>query len=352
MTRLRIPGFVLTALVTCVATVAALFVWQRVTAQGATVQAPLGTAFTYQGQLQNNGVPANGNFDFQFILYDAAVGGGQIPGSPILTQNAVIVTNGLFSTQLDFGNVFGNVQLFLDISVRPAGGGNYTPLAPRQELTPAPFARYALNAGSAVVAQSAQSVAWNNVTNKPAQVTRQIIVPGGAMSFTPSAQITQSPWGTRLTASAPEVSFALPRPSDWDQTKPFTLTLYFALPTAPTAGTINWRLNAGSSNLNLPPAEAGNGWDSLDFSQSRDAGSLSFAASDGRTNVVKSQSWVAQFSSAFNTWYMGTNVTTNNDFSNDPFWQFSFQRGAAVSNGESYTGDLVIVAAELSYVSK
>ncbi|MCU0493674.1 MAG: hypothetical protein MUD01_18960 [Chloroflexaceae bacterium] len=352
MSRLRIPGSVFAAVVACVVTLASVLLLQRATAQGPEVQAALGTAFTYQGQLQNNGAPANGNFDFQFILYDAAVGGSQVPSSPIVTKNAVPVANGLFTTQLDFGNVFGNSQLFLDIGVRPAGGSSYTPLTPRQELTPAPFARYALNAGSAVVAQSAQSVAWSNVTGKPGPVTRQIIVPGGAMSFSPSAQITQSPWGTRLTASAPEVSFVLPRPSDWDQTQPFTLTLYFALPTAPTAGTINWRLNAGSSNLNLPPEDAGTGWDSLDFSQSRDAGSLNFASSGGRSNVVKSQAWVAQFSSTFNTWYMSTAVTTNNDFSNDPIWQFSFQRGAAVSNGESYTGDLVIVAAELSYVSK
>jgi hypothetical protein len=26
-----------------------------------------GTAFTYQGQLQNNGAPANGTYDLQFV---------------------------------------------------------------------------------------------------------------------------------------------------------------------------------------------------------------------------------------------------------------------------------------------
>jgi hypothetical protein len=251
--------------------------------------------------------------------------------------------------QLDFGNVFTGNQLFLDISVRPAGSGSYTPLAPRQELTPAPFARYALNAQSAAVAQS---VTWNNVIGRPAPVTRQILVPGGAMSHAPSAQITETTWGPQLSSSAPEINFAIPRPADWDTTRPFTVTLHFALPTAPDASTINWRLNAGSSNVNLPAESATSGWDSLDFSQSRDAGTLSFAASDGRTNVMKSQSWTAQFSSTFNTWYMGNNVTTNNDFSNDPIWQFSFQRGTAAGNGEGYTGALIIVAAEVSYVSK
>ena len=35
-----------------------------------------GTAFTYQGQLQNNGSPANGNYDFEFSLYTNAAGTG------------------------------------------------------------------------------------------------------------------------------------------------------------------------------------------------------------------------------------------------------------------------------------
>lgn len=321
----------------------------RATAQP--LAAALGTAFTYQGQLQDNGAPASGSYDMRFVLYDAEVGGAQVPGSSVVTKSAVAVSDGLFTVQLDFGDVFGGAQLFLEIAVRPAGAGSFTTLSPRQELTPAPFARFAVSAQSAQSAAVAQSVAWGNITGRPAQATRQILVPGGAMSHAPNAAITPSAWGPRLTSAAPEISFAIPRPTDWDTTKPFTVTLYFALPTAPAGGTLNWRLNAGSSNLNLPPANADSGWDSLDFSQGRDAGALSFAASS-RTNIAKSQAWVAQFSDAFNTWYMGSAVTTNNDFSNDPVWQFSFQRGAAAGNGETYTGDLIVVAAEVSYVAR
>ena len=39
------------------------------------VAAPLGTAFTYQGQLKSDGSPANGLHDMRFRLFDAAVGG-------------------------------------------------------------------------------------------------------------------------------------------------------------------------------------------------------------------------------------------------------------------------------------
>lgn len=35
----------------------------------------VGTSFTYQGELQQSGVPADGNFDFQFELYDTDSGG-------------------------------------------------------------------------------------------------------------------------------------------------------------------------------------------------------------------------------------------------------------------------------------
>jgi hypothetical protein len=34
--------------------------------------------FTYQGQLKNTGLPANGNFDMQFGVYPLPLGGLQI----------------------------------------------------------------------------------------------------------------------------------------------------------------------------------------------------------------------------------------------------------------------------------
>lgn len=100
--------------------------------------------FTYQGQLVDTGIVANGQYDLDFRLYDASSGGNQV-GADVFA-NDIPVNNGLFTTQLDFGNVFNGTALWLEISVRPgASGGAYTTMTPRQSLTAAPFALYALN---------------------------------------------------------------------------------------------------------------------------------------------------------------------------------------------------------------
>jgi hypothetical protein len=125
-----------------------------------------GTAFTYQGQLQNNGGPANGLYDFQFSLSNAPGGGGQIGGT--VTNLAVGVTNGLFTTTLDFGNVFSGNPAWLAISVRTNGSGAYVGLNPLQPLTPAPYAMFATIAsnvsGTVSAAQLPRSVVTNNAS--------------------------------------------------------------------------------------------------------------------------------------------------------------------------------------------
>jgi len=102
--------------------------------------APVGSGFTYQGQLKVSGAPANGQFDFVFKLYDDSAAGVQV--GTTITREDVLVSNGLFTTKLDFGaGAFGGGARWLDIAVRPgASTGAVTPLAPRQELSPAPYA--------------------------------------------------------------------------------------------------------------------------------------------------------------------------------------------------------------------
>jgi len=102
-------------------------------------QAAVGNAFTYQGSLSDGGKPANGEYDFRFILYNALTDGSQV-GSIVATDD-VTVTNGLFTVALDFGTVFDGTGLWLEASVRPGSStGDYIILSPRQEITPAPYA--------------------------------------------------------------------------------------------------------------------------------------------------------------------------------------------------------------------
>ncbi|SPE54742.1 conserved exported hypothetical protein [Verrucomicrobia bacterium] len=107
-----------------------------------------GTAFSYQGQLENGGSPANGGYDLRFSLYDVATGGTLVAG--FITNSATPVSNGLFTVVLDFGaGVFGGTPYWLQIGVRTNGGGAFAALSPRQELTPAPYAIYAEGANAA-----------------------------------------------------------------------------------------------------------------------------------------------------------------------------------------------------------
>src|SRR5208337_5208923 len=72
-----------------------------------------GTAFTYQGQLQNNGSPASGTYNLTFSLFNTDTSGVAIAGP--VTNNAVGVTNGLFTVLIDFGSgVFTGQTNWLD----------------------------------------------------------------------------------------------------------------------------------------------------------------------------------------------------------------------------------------------
>lgn len=106
------------------------------------------SALTYQGQLNVSGSPANGTYDLQFKLFDALAGGTQI--SITNTATNIVVTNGLFNTTLDFGSsAFPGAARWLEISVRPAGGGTYTTLSPRQLMASTPYSLRSLAATSA-----------------------------------------------------------------------------------------------------------------------------------------------------------------------------------------------------------
>ncbi len=106
------------------------------------------TAFTYQGELNDGGVPASGPHDFRFRLYSP--GGVQL-GSTLCADN-VAVDGGRFTVQLDFGAQFNATTPLLEIEARADTGrtcgdlGGFVILSPRQPVTAAPRATHALNA--------------------------------------------------------------------------------------------------------------------------------------------------------------------------------------------------------------
>jgi hypothetical protein len=129
----------------------ALFILLVVYPHSATAQS---TGFTYQGRLNDNNQVANGNFDFEFKLFTALTGGTQ-DGTPREVLN-VAVSNGVFTVLVDFGaGAFPGADRFLEIAVRPAGGGAFTTLTPRQQITLTPYAIKSASADQASFALNA-----------------------------------------------------------------------------------------------------------------------------------------------------------------------------------------------------
>ena len=118
-----------------------------------------GTAFTYQGQLNDGAARANGTYDLTFTLQSAISGATQVGG--LVTKNSTPVSNGLFTVSLDFSNQFPGANRWLEISVKTNGAASFTTLAPRQALAATPYAVTALSAGTAA---SAGSVAAAGIT--------------------------------------------------------------------------------------------------------------------------------------------------------------------------------------------
>lgn len=103
------------------------------------------TRFNYQGWLTDAGSAASGNYDLQFVLFDAATNGNAV--GPVNTLAPVAVSNGLFSITLDFGSAaFEGSARWVQIAVRTNGSASaYATLAPRQPVLPTPYAIHAGN---------------------------------------------------------------------------------------------------------------------------------------------------------------------------------------------------------------
>ena len=109
--------------------------------------------FTFQGSLEDAGVPANGSYDLQFVVKNTS--GTAL--TSVLTLEDVSVVGGVFTVSLDFGEVvFSGIDRRLGMSVRPgASSGAFVPLSPDLPINATP---YSLTTNSALTANIADDV--------------------------------------------------------------------------------------------------------------------------------------------------------------------------------------------------
>jgi len=130
------------------------------------------SSFTYQGELLDNGVPANGQYDINLDLID----GDMNPWGNTSEHSPVEVTNGLFSVNADFDiNAFDGYKDFtVTVSIRKTSegpGGAFTVLG-SQTIQAVPLA--------------------TNLTNGNA--TNGQVLTFNGFQWTPSDPSSSSPW--------------------------------------------------------------------------------------------------------------------------------------------------------------
>jgi hypothetical protein len=134
--------------------------------------ASFGTSFVYQGRLTEGTNKADGTYDLIFSLYESDTSPNSLAGP--LTNSLVTVTNGLFKTKLDFGaGMLIGTNAWLELRIRTNGGGPFTTLLPRQNLTPAPYSIRAAYADSldgilpvcALAGSYTNALTFNNAAN-------------------------------------------------------------------------------------------------------------------------------------------------------------------------------------------
>jgi len=181
------------------------------------------TTFTYQGQLNNGGAPANGSFDFVFAIFDKVKTGNQV--GPTATNSAVAVANGLFTTAINFGpGLFTGSNYWLAISVRSNDTGAFTALVPRQRVSPTPYSMFADTAANlsdnavlygAIDGDSGQPFADTSVTNGlAAQTSVTAAINGAAAQVAALGQASTNTFAPLLTPYWPHTIYVSINGSD------------------------------------------------------------------------------------------------------------------------------------------
>ncbi|MEO8650123.1 MAG: hypothetical protein ABI539_13240, partial [Acidobacteriota bacterium] len=168
------------------------------------------TEFTYQGNLKNGGVDANGSYDFEFGLYTALSGGFQLGSTQSVA--AVTVTDGVFTVKLDFGNQYSSGSpRFLEIRVRQTGGGGFVTLSPRQQISSTPFAVKSLLSDTAATASTANSATTATTATNSLQLggvaASQYVLTGDARLSDARAPLANSPNYVQNTTTQQSANF-------------------------------------------------------------------------------------------------------------------------------------------------
>ncbi len=225
--------------------------------------APLGSGFTYQGQLQDGLAPtAATSCDFQFSVYDALSGGAQIGATQ--TTSAVPVSSGVFSVELNGANEFGATAFdgsdrWLSITTRcPSGGGSFSaPFSPRQKLTATPYALYAPTAGSAGGLSCSGCVTSGALGPGAVQASNLAFTPGTVTAITAGTGLsggTITTSGTISNSGVLSVGASVPLASSGGQNPNLSLTGTVPVTNggtgASTAATARTSLGAAASGAN------------------------------------------------------------------------------------------------------
>jgi len=151
------------------------------------VYAQADSSFSYQGELVDNGIPANDTYDFSVQMLD----GNGIDVGTISEHVGVAVDNGLFNLDVDLGLDYfdGFEDYFFEISVRKTSvGGAYTVLSPVQTLQAVPLATNLIN-GSATTGQvlTFNGFQWNPAD--PVAGSSPWTVVGSSINYTGQAEM-------------------------------------------------------------------------------------------------------------------------------------------------------------------
>ena len=123
---------------------------------GLTITHALAEPFTYQGQLMEAGVPANGTYDMVFQLADSASGGFALAVDSV---NNVAVTDGVFTVEIDFpSSLMNSSSRWIAITVEG------TPLTPRVRMRETPRALNAVRANSAGTIDTPLNISDSSLT--------------------------------------------------------------------------------------------------------------------------------------------------------------------------------------------